>query len=106
VSLAKGGASPIGREQVAYVARLARLDLTEDELELFTGQLASILDHAADIAELDLSDLAPTSHPLPSKNVLRDDEPRPPLDRNVVLAAAPEVENERFKVPRIVGGEP
>jgi len=91
----------IDREDVAHVARLARLELTEEELETYTGQLAQVLSHAADVAALDLSGVAPTSHPLPMVNVLRPDEPRPGLDRDEVLAAAPEVEDHRFRVPRI-----
>ncbi len=96
----------ISRDDVAYVAALARLELSEEELERYTVQLASILAHAADIAALDLSDLAPMAHPLPLKNVFRDDEPRPGLERDVVLAAAPAVEDHRFCVPRILGEEP
>ena len=91
---------------MAHVAKLARLDLTPEELDLFTGQLASVLDHAADVAALELGDVMPTAHPLPLANVLRPDEPRPCLDRDEVLAEAPEVEDHRFKVPRIVGEAP
>lgn len=105
MSGAEGG-SPIGREDVAHVARLARLALTNDELERFTGQLGQVLAHAADVAALDLSGVAPTAHPLPVRNVLRPDEPRPGLDREEVLDAAPEVEDDRFRVPRIVGEAP
>jgi aspartyl-tRNA(Asn)/glutamyl-tRNA(Gln) amidotransferase subunit C len=93
--------SDLGREDVAHVARLARLELTEDELDRFTVQLASVLDHASDIAALDLSGLEPMSHPLEIRTVLRPDEPHPPLDRAAVLAAAPAVEDDRFRVPRI-----
>ena len=96
----------IGRSDVAHVARLARLALTEEELDLFTGQLATVLDHAADVAALDLSAVAPTAHPLPIRNVLRADDPRPGVDRDEVLAAAPDVEDGRFRVPRIVGEAP
>jgi len=96
----------IGRDDVAHVAKLARLDLTDEELDRFTGQLAQVLDHAADVAGLDLAGVAPTAHPLPVRNVLRPDTPRPSLDRDAVLAAAPEVEDHRFRVPRIVGEAP
>jgi aspartyl-tRNA(Asn)/glutamyl-tRNA(Gln) amidotransferase subunit C len=96
----------ITREQVAYVARLARLSLTDDELDRYTQQLASVLVHARDVAALDLSQVPPTAHPLPVSNVFRSDEVRPSLDREEVLAAAPAVEDRRFKVPRIVGAEP
>ncbi|MHB8219534.1 MAG: Asp-tRNA(Asn)/Glu-tRNA(Gln) amidotransferase subunit GatC [Acidimicrobiales bacterium] len=91
----------IDRDDVAHVARLARLDLSDTELETYTGQLAQVLAHAADVAALDLSGVEPTSHPLPMVNVLRPDEPRPGLDRDEVLAAAPDVEDHRFRVPRI-----
>lgn len=100
------GRSVIGRDDVAHVAALARLALTEEELDRFTGQLARVLDHAADVAALDLSEVAPTAHPLPVANVLRRDEPRPGLERDEVLAAAPDVEDDRFRVPRIVGEAP
>ena len=96
----------IGKEEVAHVARLARLDLTADELDRYTDQLGQVLAHAADVASLDLSDVPPTAHPLPMVNVLRPDVPRPGLDREEVLAAAPEVEDHRFRVPRIVGEAP
>jgi len=83
------------------VAGLARLDLTDAELDLFTVQLASVLDHASDIESLDLSGIEPMSHPLEIRNVLRPDEPCESLDRSAVLAAAPAVEEDRFRVPRI-----
>ena len=70
-----------------HVANLARLALSEDEVELFTAQLRTVLAHAADVAALDLSHLAPMAHPLPVENVLRPDEPQPCLDRAEVLAA-------------------
>ncbi len=103
-----GGAQrpPLRREDVAHVADLARLALSEEELERFTVQLASVLDHAADVAALDLRDVEPTAHPLPVCNVLRADVPRPPLDRDEALAGAPEVEDHCFRVPRIVGEAP
>jgi aspartyl-tRNA(Asn)/glutamyl-tRNA(Gln) amidotransferase subunit C len=88
------------------VANLARLELTEDELDLFTVQLAEVLDHAADVASLDLDGVAPTAHAMAVTNVLRPDEPRPVLDRDEVLAQAPAVEDHRFRVPRILGEAP
>ena len=96
----------LSREDVVHVARLARLDLSDEEVELFTAQLRTVLDHAADVAALDLSHLEPSSHPIALGNVLRPDEPRPSLDRDEVLAAAPDVEDYRFRVPRIVGDAP
>ncbi len=101
-------ASPerITREDVAHVARLARLDLSEEELGLFTEQLGDVLEHAAGVAALDTAGVEPTAHPLPLVNVLRPDEPRPSLDRAEVLAMAPVTEANRFRVPRILGEEP
>ena len=94
------------REEVAHVADLARLELTEEELDLFTGQLAQVLDHAADVSSLDLAGVEPTAHAMAVTNVLRPDEARPCLDRDEVLAQAPSVEDHRFKVPRILGEAP
>ena len=96
----------ISHEQVAHVARLARLDLTADELDHYTDQLAAILDHAADIEALDLEGVEPMTHPVPLINVLREDIIRPCLDRDEVLAAAPAAEGGRFKVPPILGEAP
>ncbi len=97
---------PITRDQVQAVARLARLTLTADELDRYTGQLAAVLDHAKDVEELRIDDVAPMSHPYPLVNVLRPDEVAPTLDRNEVLAQAPAVEDDRFRVPAILGEEP
>jgi aspartyl-tRNA(Asn)/glutamyl-tRNA(Gln) amidotransferase subunit C len=96
----------LSRDDVIHVAKLARLALSEDEVDLFTAQLRTVLEHAADVAALELSHLPPTAHPLPVENVLRADEPRPCLDRAEVLAAAPSVEDHRFRVPRIGGEAP
>lgn len=96
----------ITNEDVAHVARLARLRLSDEELQRFTDQLAAVLDHARDVEALDTEGVAPTAHPLPLINVLRDDEPEPCLDRDEVLAAAPAVEADRFRVPRILGEAP
>ena len=90
------------RADVEHVARLARLALTEDETLRFTEQLGVILDHAADVAALDLVDVPPTAHPVPLVNVLRADEVRPGVDRDEVLAQAPAAEDGRFRVPRIL----
>jgi aspartyl-tRNA(Asn)/glutamyl-tRNA(Gln) amidotransferase subunit C len=96
----------IGPEQVTHVARLARLELSDDELTRFTGQLASVLAYAAELGKLDVGDLEPMAHPMPLRNVLRDDEPEPTLERDAVLAEAPAAEDRRFRVPRILGEEP
>jgi aspartyl-tRNA(Asn)/glutamyl-tRNA(Gln) amidotransferase subunit C len=97
---------PISRDDVLHVAKLARLELTEAELELFTPQLAAVLEHAADVEALDVADVPPTAHPYPLRNVFRGDELRPSVDRDEVLAEAPDVEAGRFKVPPILGEEP
>jgi aspartyl-tRNA(Asn)/glutamyl-tRNA(Gln) amidotransferase subunit C len=94
------------RDDAAYVARLARIDLTDEELDLYAGQLATVLEHAADLAALDIGAVAPTAHPLPLQNVLRPDEPVPSLDRAEVLAQAPAAEDDRFRVPKILGESP
>jgi len=99
-------AARISTGDVAHVARLARLELTPDELERFTEQLGAVLEHARDVEALDTEGVPPTAHPLPLVNVLRDDVVRPSLDRAEVLAAAPAVEANRFRVPRILGDAP
>jgi aspartyl-tRNA(Asn)/glutamyl-tRNA(Gln) amidotransferase subunit C len=93
----------ISVDDVAKVARLARLDLSVDELERATSQLSDVLEHFADIDELDLDDVVAMTQPYPLTNVLRDDVETPGLDRDEVLAEAPEVEDHRFKVPPITG---
>jgi len=94
------------RDDAAYVARLARIHLTDEELDRYAGQLATVLGHAADIAALDTDGVEPTAPPLPLRNVTRPDEPRPSLDRAEVLAQAPAVEDGRFRVPRILAEAP
>jgi aspartyl-tRNA(Asn)/glutamyl-tRNA(Gln) amidotransferase subunit C len=94
------------RADVAHVANLARLELTDEELDTFTGQLAKVLDHAADVEALDTGGVPPTAHPLPLRNVLRDDVPHESLERDEVLAQAPDVEDHRFKVPPVLGEAP
>ena len=93
----------ITRADVEHVAQLARLALTEEEITSLTGELAAILDYAAEVSALDTEGVEPTAHPLPLVNVLRPDEVRPCLDRDEVLAAAPAVEDGRFRVPRHPG---
>lgn len=99
-------ADRITRDEVTHVAKLARLQLTDDELDTYTDQLAKVLGHAADVEALDVADVPPTSHPYPLRNVLRPDVVGPTLDRDEVLAAAPSVEDNRFKVPAILGDAP
>lgn len=95
--------SPLRREDVAKVAKLARLTLSDDELEMFTEQLAQILEHANDIAALSLEDVVATAHPFGLVNVVRADVIEPSLAREELLAMAPDAEEGRFAVPRIMG---
>ena len=96
----------IRREDVAKVAALARLTLSEDELDTFTDQLSQVLEHAKDIEALDLEGVAATAHPFGLMNVVREDVLRPSLARDEVLAVAPDAEDGRFAVPRIMGEAP
>jgi len=93
------------RDEVAHLARLARLDVTDDELDMFAGQLDVILSSIARIGEVAAADIEPTSHAVPLQNVLRPDQVAPSLDRQVVLRGAPAVEDDRFRVPQILGEE-
>jgi aspartyl-tRNA(Asn)/glutamyl-tRNA(Gln) amidotransferase subunit C len=95
----------ITRDDVEHVARLARLDLTDEEIDLFTGQLGDILEHAADIEALDVGDIPPTSMPLPMVNVMRADVIRESVDREEVLDQAPDAEDGQFRVPPVLGEE-
>jgi aspartyl-tRNA(Asn)/glutamyl-tRNA(Gln) amidotransferase subunit C len=96
----------ITREQVEHVARLAHLELSEEELERLGGQLDAILEAVGKVSELDLSDVEPTSHPLDLVNVWRPDEPRPSLAGEEAWANAPELEGGFFKVPPTNEPEP
>ena len=89
----------ITRDDVVHVARLARIALREDEIERFQGELDVILEALGKIAELDLADVPPTSHPVALTNVLGPDEPRPSLPLEDALANAPEREGDFFRVP-------
>jgi aspartyl-tRNA(Asn)/glutamyl-tRNA(Gln) amidotransferase subunit C len=93
---------PIDRDAVDHVARLARLDLSEEDRTRMQAELSAILEHAERIQALDLDGLDPTSHPVPLKNMMRPDEVTPSLDREQALANGPEVEDGRFRVPRII----
>lgn len=92
----------ITRQEVEHVALLARLELTEEEVVTYTEQLNSILDYAAMLDNLNTEEILPTAHALPLHNVLREDQVHPSLEREKVLANAPEAEEGFFKVPRIV----
>ena len=89
----------IDREQVLHVARLARLRLTDDEVERMSAELSGILEHVERIGELDLGDVAPTSHVVALENVLRADEPRDSLPRERALEPAPAAGEIGFRVP-------
>ena len=89
----------ISRDEVVHVARLARLELTEEELDRFAGQLDAILEAVGKVSELDLSDVEPTMHPLALSNVSAADEPRPSLPVEEALANAPDREDDAFRVP-------
>jgi aspartyl-tRNA(Asn)/glutamyl-tRNA(Gln) amidotransferase subunit C len=95
----------LSADDVANLARLARIELTEAELEVLAPQLGVILESVARVAEVAAQDIPPTSHALPLTNVFREDELRPSLPRDVVLAGAPAAEQMRFRVPRILGEE-
>ena len=95
--------SAISREEVAHLARLARLAVTDEELDVFAGQLDVILGAVARVGEVAAQDIRPTSHSVPLTNVFRPDEVRPSLDPASSLAGAPAAEGGRFRVPRILG---
>jgi aspartyl-tRNA(Asn)/glutamyl-tRNA(Gln) amidotransferase subunit C len=89
----------ISKDEVLHVARLARLELTDDEVAKFQEQLSAIIDAISKVSELDLSDVPPTAHPLEIANTWAEDEPRPCLSLAEAFANAPDRENDYFKVP-------
>ncbi len=91
----------ITREDVLHVARLARLEIPEGEIERVQAQLGAILEAVGKVSELDLSEVEPTSHPLDVVNVLAADEPRPSLPREDALANAPDPSDGYFRVPAV-----
>jgi aspartyl-tRNA(Asn)/glutamyl-tRNA(Gln) amidotransferase subunit C len=93
------GAMAISRNEVVHVARLARLALTDEELDRFAGQLDAILEAVGKVSELDLSGVEPTLQPLELSNVWAEDAPQPSLPVEDALANAPEVEDDAFRVP-------
>lgn len=98
-----GGA--ITRDEVAHLARLARLAVTDEELDVFAGQLDVIIGSVARVGEVAADDIPPTSHAVPLENVFRPDERVPGLDQAQALSGAPAAEQGRFRVPRILGEE-
>jgi aspartyl-tRNA(Asn)/glutamyl-tRNA(Gln) amidotransferase subunit C len=94
----------IERDQVHHVARLARLELTDEEVDRMSGELSLILEHVETMNELDLDGVEPTSHVVELQNVLRDDQPRDSLPREEALAQAPDRTDDGFRVPT-PGGE-
>lgn len=95
----------ISRDEVAHLAKLARLAVTDAELDVFVGQLDVILDSVAKVSEVAGEDVPPTSHAVPLTNVFRADEVRPGLSQQDALSGAPAAEDGRFRVPRILGEE-
>ena len=89
----------IDRERVLHVARLARLELSEEEIERMAGELSGILEHVDRISALDLDEVEPTTHVVELANVLRDDDPEPSLPREVALEPAPDPADGFFRVP-------
>ncbi|HEX3824019.1 MAG TPA: Asp-tRNA(Asn)/Glu-tRNA(Gln) amidotransferase subunit GatC [Mycobacteriales bacterium] len=92
----------ISRADVAHLARLARISMTDDELDAMAGQLDVIIGSVSRVQEVAAGDIEPTSHAVPLTNVLRADEPRPCLSAAEALAAAPAAQDDRFRVPRIL----
>ncbi|MFC4242808.1 Asp-tRNA(Asn)/Glu-tRNA(Gln) amidotransferase subunit GatC [Gryllotalpicola reticulitermitis] len=97
--------SEISTELVRHLAGLARIDLSEAELESLTGELAQIVDSIAKVSEVATPDVPATSHPIPLSNVFREDEVRPSLTVEQALSGAPEREGDRFRVPAILDEE-
>lgn len=95
----------ISREEVEHVARLARLELTPQELELFRDQLSAVLERARRIQSLPLDDVPPTAHPIDVRNVFREDVVVPPEPSDAILENAPEREGNLFRVPKILEDE-
>ncbi|MBV9023391.1 MAG: Asp-tRNA(Asn)/Glu-tRNA(Gln) amidotransferase subunit GatC [Streptomycetaceae bacterium] len=95
----------ITREEVAHLGRLSRLELKDEELDHFAGQLDEIIGAVARVSEVAGEDVPPTSHPLPLTNVMRPDVVQPSLTPQQALSGAPAQEQRRFKVPQILGEE-
>jgi aspartyl-tRNA(Asn)/glutamyl-tRNA(Gln) amidotransferase subunit C len=104
-TFARDAAPTLSRDEVAYLAHLARIDLTDAELDHLAPQLAQIIESVAKVSEVATEDIPPSSHAISFTNVFRPDELRPGLSREEALSGAPEVEQGRFSVPRILGEE-
>jgi aspartyl-tRNA(Asn)/glutamyl-tRNA(Gln) amidotransferase subunit C len=102
---AAGPSARISRDDVAHLARLARLSVTDEELDVFAGQLDVILGAVARVGEVAAADIPPTTHAVAMTNVFRPDKVCPSLPRDEVLAQAPAVEDAKFRVPRILMDE-
>lgn len=98
--------SSLSRDDVVHLARLARLSLSESEIDHYTSQLESILHAVERVSEAAADDIPPMSHPAPLRNVFREDVAVPGLSQQAALAGAPAEEDERFRVPRILDEEP
>lgn len=98
-------AHTLSTEEVRAIAELAKLELTDEEIELYSGQLSAILGYFEKLQQLDTSHIAPTASVLPLKNVLRADEPQPPLPPDAVVANAPDAEGHQFRVSAVLGDE-
>jgi len=99
------GNGRVSRQDIAHLARLSRLAVTDEELDLYAGQLSAVLDAVAQVQKAPVEDVPPTTHAVPMTNVFREDAVRPSLPPEVVLAGAPAAEDGRFRVPRILGEE-
>ena len=97
--------SSLDRSDVARLAALARIDMTDADLDRLSGQLAVIVDAVAKVAEVAGEDVPATSHPIPMANIHREDVVRPSLSQDAALSGAPEAEDGRFRVPQILGEE-
>ncbi|MFV0459597.1 MAG: Asp-tRNA(Asn)/Glu-tRNA(Gln) amidotransferase subunit GatC [Actinomycetales bacterium] len=97
--------SALSLDEVAHLARLARIDLTEEELQTISGQLGHILDAVAQVQQVAGDDVPATSHPIPLTNVFREDVVAPSLGAQAALAGAPAADEDRFQVPRILDEE-
>lgn len=95
----------VTRKEVEHIAELARLELTESELEEYTSQLNKILEYVEKLNKLNTENVKPLSHPIEGENVFRDDVVKPSIDREEALKNAPSKDDEFFKVPKVIGGD-